>query len=299
MCSAGTIGHGNCHRGDTAREGAGRARRVGAASTGGVWNRGDIEGYLPAVPRDVSDPIPSAALEGRVCRGRLEVCRVGGALRGLGNLRALRRGVLPVGTELLVSGRWEAVGRSGGAVDAGEPGVRLSGRQDRLLAGVHVQSTRARSRGLGSQRPPARTSAGPIASNTWRAGTSDAFRRGLPCGCHARARLPGVRVRRVEETARPLKVQHIGADLAGTKVPRQAQRPFLLTADALSDTLALGVPPVGAACRTARFPAHMRSEASGIEVVPPVRRGELGAVAAADPDLILGSHELQGPLYRP
>jgi iron complex transport system substrate-binding protein len=100
-----------------------------------------------------------------------------------------------------------------------------------------------------------------------------------------------------KETARPLKVQHIDADLAGTKVPGQAERPFTLTADALGDTLALGVRPAGAALPGGEVPAYMRSEAAGIKVVPSVRRGELGAVAAADPDLILGSHELQGPLY--
>ena len=100
-----------------------------------------------------------------------------------------------------------------------------------------------------------------------------------------------------KETARPLKVQHIDADLAGTKVPGQAERPFTLTADALADTLALGVRPVGAALPGGTVPAYMRSQARGIEVVPSVRRGELGAISAARPDVILGSHELQGPLY--
>jgi iron complex transport system substrate-binding protein len=100
-----------------------------------------------------------------------------------------------------------------------------------------------------------------------------------------------------KETARPLKVQHIDADLAGTKVPGQAERPFPLTADALGDTLALGVRPAGAALPGGRVPAYMRAQAAGIEILPPVRRGELSAIRATDPDLILGSHELQGPLY--
>jgi iron complex transport system substrate-binding protein len=100
-----------------------------------------------------------------------------------------------------------------------------------------------------------------------------------------------------KETARPLKVQHIDADLAGTKVPGQAERPFTLTADALGDTLALGVRPVGAALPGGSVPRYMRSKAAGIEVVQAGRRGELGAMRAARPDLILGSHELQGPLY--
>ncbi len=100
-----------------------------------------------------------------------------------------------------------------------------------------------------------------------------------------------------KETVRPLKVQHIDADLAGTKVPGQAERPLTLTADALSDTLALGVRPVAAALPGAQVPAYMRAQASGIEILPAVRRDGLGAVQAADPDVILGSHELQGSLY--
>jgi iron complex transport system substrate-binding protein len=101
-----------------------------------------------------------------------------------------------------------------------------------------------------------------------------------------------------KETARPLKVQHIEADLAGTKVPGQAERPMTLNADALGDTLALGVRPVRAALPGARVPAYMRTEAAGIDVVPPVTRLDLPAVEAAGPDLILGSSEGQGRLYR-
>jgi iron complex transport system substrate-binding protein len=100
-----------------------------------------------------------------------------------------------------------------------------------------------------------------------------------------------------KETARPLKVQHIDADLAGTKVPGQAERPATLTPDALSDTLALGLRPVAAALPGAQVPAYMRDQAAGIEILPAVRRDGLGAIRAAEPDVILGSHELQGPLY--
>jgi iron complex transport system substrate-binding protein len=100
-----------------------------------------------------------------------------------------------------------------------------------------------------------------------------------------------------KETARPLKVQHIDADLAGTKVPGQAERPATLTADALSDTLALGVRPAAAALPGARVPAYMREQADGIEVLPAPTRQNVGGLRAANPDVILGSHELQGPLY--
>ena len=100
-----------------------------------------------------------------------------------------------------------------------------------------------------------------------------------------------------KETARPLKVQHIDADLAGTKVPGQAERPATLTPDALSDTLALGVRPVAASLPGAQVPAYMREQAAGIEILPAATRANLSALSSADPDVILGSHELQGPLY--
>jgi iron complex transport system substrate-binding protein len=101
-----------------------------------------------------------------------------------------------------------------------------------------------------------------------------------------------------KETARPLKVQHIEADLGGTKVPGQSKRPMTLNTDALGDALALGVRPVRAALPGARVPAYMSSEVAGIDVVGPVTRADLPAVKAANPDLILGSSEGQGRLYR-
>jgi iron complex transport system substrate-binding protein len=101
-----------------------------------------------------------------------------------------------------------------------------------------------------------------------------------------------------KETVRPLKVQHAMGALGGTKVPGQSERPMTLTADALGDTLALGVRPVRAALPGARLPAYLRSEASRIEVVPPVTRLDLHEVESANPDLILGSSERQGRLYR-
>ena len=101
-----------------------------------------------------------------------------------------------------------------------------------------------------------------------------------------------------KETVRPLKVQHAMGDLGGTKVPGQSERPMTLTADALGDTLALGVRPVRAALPGARLPAYLRSEAAGIKVVPPVTSLDLPEVKAANPDVILGSSERQGRLYR-
>ena len=100
-----------------------------------------------------------------------------------------------------------------------------------------------------------------------------------------------------KETQRPLKVQHALDRLTGTKVPGLAERPMTLTADTLGDTLALGVRPVRAALPGGRLPDHLRSEARGVEVVPPLTKLDLAATEAADPDLILGTKEADGDLY--
>jgi iron complex transport system substrate-binding protein len=93
-----------------------------------------------------------------------------------------------------------------------------------------------------------------------------------------------------KETQRPLKVQHALDPLTGTKVPGQAERPLTLTADALGDALALGVRPVGAV----DVPSYMKRRARGIEILPP---DDLVAFEATDPDVILGSKQLQGDDY--
>jgi ABC-type Fe3+-hydroxamate transport system substrate-binding protein len=100
-----------------------------------------------------------------------------------------------------------------------------------------------------------------------------------------------------KETQRPLKVQHALDPLTGTKVPGLAEGPMTLSADALGDTLALGVRPVRAALPGGRLPDYLRSEASGIDVVPPLTELDLAATEAADPDVILGTKEADGDLY--
>jgi iron complex transport system substrate-binding protein len=100
-----------------------------------------------------------------------------------------------------------------------------------------------------------------------------------------------------KETARPLKVQDSVGPLGGTKVPGQAERPLTLNADALGDTLALGVRPVLAALPAGRVPAYLRERVRDVEVVPSLRRDDLGVARRAEPDVILGSNEGQGRLY--
>lgn len=99
------------------------------------------------------------------------------------------------------------------------------------------------------------------------------------------------------ETQRPLKVQHAMDELTGTKVPGVSERPMTLTADALGDTLALGVRPIRAALPGGRLPDYLREEADGVEVVAPLTELDLAATDAAEPDLILGAKEDQEELY--
>lgn len=99
------------------------------------------------------------------------------------------------------------------------------------------------------------------------------------------------------ETQRPLKVQHALDPLTGTKVPGVAERPMTLSADTLGDALALGVRPVRAALPGGRLPDYLRSEAKGVEVVPPITELDLAATEAAEPDVILGTKEAYGDRY--
>jgi iron complex transport system substrate-binding protein len=99
------------------------------------------------------------------------------------------------------------------------------------------------------------------------------------------------------ETQRPLKVQHALDLVTGTKVPGVAERPMTLSADTLGDALALGVKPVRAALPGGRLPDYLRSEAKGVEVVPPITKLDLAATEAAEPDVILGTKEGDGKLY--
>lgn len=100
------------------------------------------------------------------------------------------------------------------------------------------------------------------------------------------------------ETQRPLRVQHELGELAGTKVPGVADRPMTLSLGALSTALALGVEPVRAAVPGGALPDYLRSEAAGVEVVPPLTELDLAAVEAAAPDVIIGAVRDYRGLYR-
>ena len=83
-----------------------------------------------------------------------------------------------------------------------------------------------------------------------------------------------------KETARPLKVQHV---LGESKVPGQAEAPATLSAEALDDTLALGVEPVAASVAGGKPPSYLRSRAAEVPLVEP------GATPPGDADVIIAS----------
>jgi iron complex transport system substrate-binding protein len=96
------------------------------------------------------------------------------------------------------------------------------------------------------------------------------------------------------ETQRPLKVQHALDPMTGTRVPGVAKRPLPLTPDTLGDTVLLAVRPVAAGLSPGARPEYLRPALRDVRVV---RFDDLAALEAADPDVILGSKELEEGLY--
>ena len=97
-----------------------------------------------------------------------------------------------------------------------------------------------------------------------------------------------------KETQRPLKVQDAMNPLTGTKVPGQAERPATPdgpTRSATRSRCACG----RYAPRRRKVPAvHALRAPRGVDVV---KDDDLAAIAAATPDVILGSKDGQGDLY--
>jgi ketosteroid isomerase-like protein len=120
-----------------------------------AWNRGDIDGYLALLCLDVEAVPFGAALEGKVCRGHSEVRAWWVAHYEVWETFVLRaEEFMPVGTGLVVSGRWEAVGRSG--VELSTPATWVFGFRDGKIAYWQAYTSRARALeavGLGSRTP--------------------------------------------------------------------------------------------------------------------------------------------------
>jgi ketosteroid isomerase-like protein len=107
-----------------------------------AWNRGDIDAYLADLSPDVEAVPFGAALEGKVCRGHAEVRAWWRAHLEVWETFVLRtEEFMQVGTELVVSGRWEAVGRSG--VELSTPATWVFGFREGKIAYWQAYTSRA------------------------------------------------------------------------------------------------------------------------------------------------------------
>ncbi len=107
-----------------------------------AWNRGDIDAYLALLCRDVEAVPFGAALEGKVCRGHDDVRAWWLAQPDVWETFLLcAEEFEPVGTELVVSGHWEALGRSG--VEVSAPASWVFGFRDGKIAYWQAYTSRA------------------------------------------------------------------------------------------------------------------------------------------------------------
>ena len=109
----------------------------------GAWNRGDIEGYIAYLCCDVKAIPMGAALEGKVWRGHDEI-------RAWAQTHPEVWETLLIWAEefeqvdeqlLLVSGHWDAVGRSG--VEMSAPATWVFGFRDAKIAYWQAYTSRA------------------------------------------------------------------------------------------------------------------------------------------------------------
>jgi ketosteroid isomerase-like protein len=107
-----------------------------------AWNQGDIDAFLAHLCLDVEAVPFGAALEGKVCRGHDEVRAWWLAHSEVWETFLLcPEEFMPVGTEFVVSGRWEAVGRSG--VELSTPATWVFGFRDGKIAYWQAYVSRA------------------------------------------------------------------------------------------------------------------------------------------------------------
>ena len=107
-----------------------------------AWNRGDIEGFLANLSSDVEGVPVGAALEGKVYRGHDEVRTWWQTQSEVWErLLICAEEFKQVGTALVVSGHWEAVGRGG--VDMSVPATWVFGFRDGKIACWQAYTSRA------------------------------------------------------------------------------------------------------------------------------------------------------------
>jgi ketosteroid isomerase-like protein len=108
-----------------------------------AWSRADVDAFLAHVCFDVEAVPFGAALEGKVCRGHDEVRAWLQAQSEIWEtFLVCAEEFEPVGTELLmVSGHWEAVGRSG--VELSAPAHWVYSFRDGKIASFQAYTSRA------------------------------------------------------------------------------------------------------------------------------------------------------------
>jgi ketosteroid isomerase-like protein len=107
-----------------------------------AWSRADIDAFLAHVCFDVEAVPVGAALEGKVCRGHDEVrAWLQGQSEVWETFLVCAEEFKPVGTELVVSGHWEAVGRSG--VEVSTPASWVVGFRDGKIVYWRAYTSRA------------------------------------------------------------------------------------------------------------------------------------------------------------
>ena len=107
-----------------------------------VWNRGDIDGYLAHLCLDVEFAPVGAALEGKAYRGHEEV-RAWWLTQSevWETFLICAEEFKPVGKLLMVSGHWQALGRSG--VELSAPATWVFGFSDGKIAYWQAYTSRA------------------------------------------------------------------------------------------------------------------------------------------------------------
>jgi len=91
----------------------------------------------------------------------------------------------------------------------------------------------------------------------------------------------------------------VGHARGTAEVPESPQRVVVLEPVQLDTAVALGVTPVGSAVLSdaAGIPAYLGEEAAGIESVGTVMEPSIEAIAALEPDLIIGTESRHAALY--
>lgn len=100
-------------------------------------------------------------------------------------------------------------------------------------------------------------------------------------------------------TATMISTHPLTHAMGTTQIPVQPKRVVVLDTEALDDSLALGVTPVGAAVpeQGASYPGYLQGKSRQIPTVGTTAQPDLQAITKLKPDLILGSKEYHEDIY--